>query len=270
MRLTQAQLEKYNQDGVLLLDSYFSTEELDLLHDEIDILMEQDVPSRVLEKDGKIVRALHGCHQDRESMEVLTRQSRMLEPAMQILNTPAYNHQFKINIKEAFGGDVWPWHQDFIFWQKGDGMPKPEAVNVAIFLDEVNEFNGPLYFIPGSHKRGKIEVPAKGEKGWQANVSAALRYTVPRDVTEELVKESGMVAPHGKAGSILIFHPNAVHGSVPNISPMPRKLLVLTYNSVKNLPHAVEKPRPEFLASTDYTPLQAVAQEGLLETLASV
>ena len=30
-------------------------------------------------------------------------------------------------------------------------------MNVAIFLDEVNEFNGPLMFIPGSHKKGVVE-----------------------------------------------------------------------------------------------------------------
>ena len=30
-------------------------------------------------------------------------------------------------------------------------------MNVAIFLDEVNEFNGPLMFIPGSHKLGVID-----------------------------------------------------------------------------------------------------------------
>jgi len=29
-----------------------------------------------------------------------------------------------------------------------DDMPGPRAMNVAIFLDEVNEFNGPLMFIP--------------------------------------------------------------------------------------------------------------------------
>jgi len=31
-------------------------------------------------------------------------------------------------------------------------MPEARAMNVAIFLDEVNEFNGPLMLIPGSHK----------------------------------------------------------------------------------------------------------------------
>ncbi len=30
-------------------------------------------------------------------------------------------------------------------------------MNVAIFLDEVNEFNGPLLFIPGSHRKAVVE-----------------------------------------------------------------------------------------------------------------
>ncbi len=35
--------------------------------------------------------------------------------------------------------------------------PTERAMNVAIFLDDVNEFNGPLMFIPGSHKRGVVD-----------------------------------------------------------------------------------------------------------------
>ena len=34
-------------------------------------------------------------------------------------------------------------------------------MNVAIFLDEVNEFNGPLMFIPGSHKLGVLDAGAR-------------------------------------------------------------------------------------------------------------
>ena len=62
-------------------------------------------------------------------------------------------HQFKINGKAAFDGDVWQWHQDYGTWMNDDLMPNARAMNVAIFLDEVNEFNGPLMFIPGSHKQ---------------------------------------------------------------------------------------------------------------------
>ena len=66
-------------------------------------------------------------------------------------------HQFKINGKMAFDGDVWQWHQDFGTWKNDDEMPEPRAMNVAIFLDDVNEFNGPLMFIPGSHKLGVLD-----------------------------------------------------------------------------------------------------------------
>ena len=66
-------------------------------------------------------------------------------------------HQFKINGKMAFEGDVWQWHQDYGTWLNDDMMPTERAMNVAIFLDDVNEYNGPLMFIPGSHKKGVVD-----------------------------------------------------------------------------------------------------------------
>ena len=66
-------------------------------------------------------------------------------------------HQFKINGKMAFDGDVWQWHQDYGTWLNDDLMPTERAMNVAIFLDDVNEYNGPLMFIPGSHKKGVVD-----------------------------------------------------------------------------------------------------------------
>ena len=80
----------------------------------------------------------------------------MVEPVQQVLGEALYMHQFKINGKAAFDGDVWQWHQDYGTWRADDLMPEPRAMNVAIFLDEVNEFNGPLMFIPGSHKLGAL------------------------------------------------------------------------------------------------------------------
>ena len=32
-------------------------------------------------------------------------------------------HQFKINGKMAFDGDVWQWHQDYGTWKNDDLMP---------------------------------------------------------------------------------------------------------------------------------------------------
>ena len=50
----------------------------------------------------------------------------------------------------------------------------------------------------------------------------------------ELVAEGGIVAPTGKAGGLLLFHGNLVHGSAGNITPYPRKIVYLTLNAVSN------------------------------------
>src|SRR5438876_9555783 len=75
----------------------------------------------------------------------------MIDPVVQIYGEPVYMHQFKINGKMAFDGDVWQWHQDFGTWLNDDQMPEERAMNVALFLDAVNALNGPVVFTAGLH-----------------------------------------------------------------------------------------------------------------------
>jgi ectoine hydroxylase len=189
---------------------------------------------------------------------------------MQLLDGPVYVYQFKINAKVAFQGDVWEWHQDYIFWQREDGVPEPRLVTACIFLDEVNEFNGPLMLVPGSHHGGVIEPPRTGgvpagyeeSPEWIASLTADLKYSVDKESLARLMSGSGIVAPKGPAGSVLLFHPNVVHGSVPNMSPFDRKLALVTYNSVANRQTA--NARPEFLVARGAEALSPVADDALL------
>ncbi|MCP5054205.1 MAG: phytanoyl-CoA dioxygenase [bacterium] len=266
MKLTNQQLEQYREEGLLFIPSCFSRQEVGMMQEELDLLVGQHNPGEVFESDKKTVRGLHGCHMRSDLFGRLTRIPRVLEPSRQILNDEVYVHQFKINFKRAFGGDTWPWHQDYVFWNKEDGMPKVEVVNIAICLNEVNEFNGPMYFVPGSHKKGLLDVESRvkpGKDNWKDSVSAYLKYSLDNETVRGLVKERGMTAPKGPAGSLLIFHPNLAHSSAPNISPYDRILVILTYNSVHNIPHPPGKPRPEFLVGRDYTPLQALPGDTL-------
>ncbi|WP_366145189.1 FCD domain-containing protein [Bradyrhizobium sp.] len=64
-----------------------------------------------------------------------TAHPRMIDPVEQIFGAKVYMHQYKINAKSAFTGDVWQWHQDYGTWKRDDGMPQPRAMNIAIFLD---------------------------------------------------------------------------------------------------------------------------------------
>jgi hypothetical protein len=272
MRLTDEQLEIYRRDGFLFLPECFSRQEVELMKAQLPALFAEDSERRVLEKGGGSVRSVYGSHETNEVFHRLVRQPRLLAPAMQILGSPVYVYQFKINAKNAFVGDVWEWHQDYVFWQREDGVPEPRLVTFSVFLDEVHDFNGPLMLVPGSHREGVIEPPRTGgvpqgyeeRPDWIANLTASLKYSVDRGALERVVSAGGIVAPKGPAGSVLFFHPDLVHGSVPNMSPFDRKLLLVTYNSVDNCQTVIENARPAFLVGRNFEPLSPLADPGLL------
>ena len=77
-----------------------------------------------------------------------------------------------------------------------------------------------------------------------------------------LVQAGGIVAPTGAPGSVLMFHGNLVHGSAPNITPYPRRIVYLTLCAISNL---IRRPtRPEWIAHRDFTPIEPVSDDALL------
>jgi ectoine hydroxylase len=157
VKLTARELDQFARDGYLFFPGTFAKEEVAVLIDEVPRLYAQHRPENVRERGSDAVRTNFAAHLYSYPYAKLARHPRMVEPVVQILGERVYMHQFKINGKMAFDGDVWQWHQDYGTWKNDDLMPEARAMNVAIFLDEVNEFNGPLMFIPGSHKLGVIE-----------------------------------------------------------------------------------------------------------------
>ena len=267
MMLTDDQLRTYERDGYLCLPDCFSQFEIALINDELNALARQDLPGRVLERDGKTLRSLNGCHLVNELLQRVIRLPRLVMPASQLLRNDVYVYQFKINFKAPFTGEVWPWHQDFIYWHHEDGMPAPQATNVALFLDEVNEFNGPLMLISRSHRVGLVDVtPADADGGssradWLHHVSANLKYSLDQREIGSMLQRGDMAAPKGPAGTVLLFHPNLAHASAPNLSPFDRKMMIVTYNSVANVPTSLREVRPEFLVSRDSRPLTPLLED---------
>ena len=286
MRLQEELLNSYQENGFVFLPSFFSQDEVEVLKAELPLVFQEDVPGRVIEKNGSTVRSIYGSHKTNEVYYRLTRHPRIVEPAVQMLGSEVYVYQFKINAKAAFEGDIWQWHQDYIFWLKEDGLPTVRVTNALIYLDEVNEFNGPFLLIPGSHKEGCVEVPAQVElavkengyenKGsdysdynsdspsWLPDVTANLKYSLDRETVARLVTKNGIVAPKGPAGSALFFHPNLVHASTNNISPFNRTVVIVTYNSIDNIPIPLASPRPDFLVNRDFEPVTPLSDDVLL------
>lgn len=276
MYLTDEQLLIYKNQGFLILPEYFSRAEIEAMKAESSALSADSSPKKVLEKDGRTVRSLHGSHTTSNVFNCLTRHPFIVEPAMQIVGSKVYVYQFKINLKAAFSGDIWKWHQDYIYWRKEDGMQRPQVVNAMCLLDDMNEFNGPLFLIPGSHKEEMIDVAAHnpGEitknsnhssdtPGWILSFSANLKYSLNQKLITDLVSKYGITFIKAAAGSVVFFDSNIVHASTNNISPFGRSTVIITYNSIENIPSPVLKPRPDFLVSQDYQPIIPLASDML-------
>jgi len=262
MKLSGKYLSDYNDNGYILLENALSSDDVSELLRACDEVFCQDRPERILETHSNAVRSIYAPHAFHETFKRLADHVLVVGPAAQILEDEVYIYQYKINAKLAFDGEIWEWHQDYIFWLNEDGMPQPRAINVCVLLDEVHEFNGPMIFLPGSQREGVIDEtrmnesqnPLAGNEGWKSNVSAKLTYALNRQTVARLVTRYGMVAPKGAAGSILLFHPNVVHSSAPNMSPFNRRIVMVTFNSMSNPLPDQHNPRPSFLAARNAPP----------------
>ena len=257
MRLVPAQLEQLEREGYLFFPGLFSAPEIKVLTDEVPALYAQRRPENVREKTGDVVRTNFAAHMYSAPFARLARHPRMVAPVEQVFGEKLYMHQFKINGKMAFDGDVWQWHQDYGTWRNDDQMPEARAMNVAIFLDEVNEFNGPLMFIPGSHKLGVIDA------AHDTTTTSYPLWTIDHDTISKLVARGGIVAPKGPAGSMIMFHSCLVHASTSNLSPWNRVSVYLSLCAVSN--HIRRFKRPGYIAHRDFTPIECLPDDCLLK-----
>jgi ectoine hydroxylase len=120
-------------------------------------------------------------------------------------------------------------------------------MNIAVFLDPVTAANGPLMFIPGSHKLGVLQA------GHDLASTSYPLWTLDRATITRLADEGGIEAPLGPPGSVIMFHGNLVHASPSNISPWNRTIIYLSLCEVSN--HIRRFKRPEWIAHRDFTPI---------------
>ena len=270
MKLTPEQRAQFERDGYLFFPGHFTPEETRTLTDAVPELYSRPDAFNVREKDSDAVRTNFAAHLISEPFARLARHPRMVGPVMDLFEEQVYMHQFKINGKMAFEGDVWQWHQDYGTWLNDDLMPTERCMNVAIFLDDVNEFNGPLMFIRGSHKKGVVE--AKHD----LTTTSYPLWTVDNELIAQLVDRAGgkghydaagrnvgggIVSPKGPAGSMILFHSCLVHASGSNLSPFNRVAVYLSLCAVSN--HIRRYKRPEFIAHRDFAPIEMLPDDCL-------
>ncbi|HIW32848.1 MAG TPA: ectoine hydroxylase [Candidatus Paenibacillus intestinavium] len=251
-----AELASYEENGYLFLENFFGADEVEKIQVEMKQLLLDSHGSKdsevILEPESEEVRSIFAVHENNDCFRELAASPRLLAIIEQILGSEVYIHQSRINFKPGFKGKEFYWHSDFETWHAEDGMPRMRALSCSIALEDNTLYNGALMVIPGSHR---VFVSCTGETPDDHYKDSLRRqeYGIPDEKSlTKLVNQSSIQMPVGKAGSVLLFDCNLMHGSSGNISPYPRSNAFYVYNSVENRlqdPYSTATPRPGYIAT---------------------
>ena len=108
----------------------------------------------------------------------------------------------KLNTKAPGGGAAVEWHQDWAFYPHTND----DLLAVGLMLEDVDDANGPLMVIPGTHKGPVLSHFANGV------------FAGAIDPADPLFERDRIVTLTGRAGSMTVHHVRLLHGSAPNNS----------------------------------------------------
>jgi ectoine hydroxylase-related dioxygenase (phytanoyl-CoA dioxygenase family) len=236
-RLTKKQVAQYQQDGLLMLEDYFPSQDMELLLRiaRADQALAANAADR-RDSQGRVSRLSLRYDLPESAYSAYARHQGIVEPMEQLIGGPVYHYHHKMMLKEPYVGGAWEWHQDYGYWYAN--FLYAEMGSCMIAVDRATRENGCLQVLKGSHKAGRLE---HGRTGDQTGAEM--------ERVKVLVERLEVVHCQMEPGTVLFFHSNLLHRSDPNESPQPRWALICCYSAVSNPPF-----RPEVRGQ--FTPLE--------------
>lgn len=139
---------------------------------------------------------------------------RLTAPCAQLLASIALDHLLnQAHFKRPRDGVAFDWHQDIRHRDKGNGTwidinGSGSFVQTVIVLDEMTPASGPLLFIPGSSKWGRVE-----------------------SLDDKRGRNENAVMITAEPGDTLFFGPYTAHASFENRTDRYRRVLINGYAS---------------------------------------
>lgn len=231
--LSNKQLKEYHDDGYTVVRHVLSAEEISELRRVTEEICESargitqhtaalDLEPTHSPENPRVRRIKHPQHVHPLYAE-LARHNAVLGALKPILgDSIRLRSGCKINLKYPNYGSAVEWHQDWAFYPHTN----QSVLAVGILLDDMDIRSGPILFVNGSH-RGPI---------YSHHSQGAFCGGI--DVVEEEVDVSAATEIVGKAGDMTIHHARLVHGSGPNVSNAPRRVIFFEYTAADAWPLA--------------------------------
>ncbi len=235
--LTEEQKAAFWRDGCLVVPAVVEPEPLARLQGTMRAWVEEsrgyDAPwGRTIDDRPRFhVEAGHGPDNPRllrvnapievsdDYLEVATR-GRLPTIVAELIGPDVKLHHTKINAKQPGGHTAVRWHQDFPFTPHSND----DVITALIMVDDVDEHNGPLEVLPGSHRDEIYSL-------WHDDL-----FTGAVSDEVEAASRARAVTCHGPAGSVCLMHTRLLHGSAPNAGREPRTLFIAVYSADDAVP----------------------------------
>lgn len=234
--LSDDQISEFHERGFILREGLFTAAEVARMRrcfDDLEALAaglqatgESHGSHFVLgEKDGKqVIKRVVWAGGSQPYLLDIGADERLTVPAAQLLGSNAMDQLLsQAHFKRPNDGVIFGWHQDIQHRDKGNGTwqdvnGRGSFVQTLIALDEMTADSGPLMFIPGSGRWGRVDF---GDHDYDDP-----RYT-PRRPPE--FDERDAVTILARPGDTLYFGPYTAHASFENTSSTYRRVLINGY-----------------------------------------
>ncbi len=217
--LSADDLAFYRENGYLMIENAVSAEHLEALRRVTYDFIEQ---SRQVTDSNDIFDLDEGHgpttprltriklpHKQHPIYDTVLRSARMKGYFQALLGPNVTLQTSKLNTKAPGGGAAVEWHQDWAFYPHTND----DMLAFGLMLEDVDQANGPLMVIPGSHRGPLLSHHNNGVFAGAVD---------PDDPDFHFDKA---VTLTGKAGSMTVHHARTLHGSAPNKSDRARLIL---------------------------------------------
>lgn len=223
-RLDDDHVQQFERDGFIAGIPILNDQQISVLRAELSEMIDPEHDGRELfyeyhsnESDNPDTVLFHalGAWRVRPGFHDMLWNPAFLMPAYQLMGTAFRLFHDQLFVKPAKHGGVVAWHQDFSYWTWTQPM---KHLTCWIALDDVDEANGCLNYIPGSHRWGLLE-----KTGLAGDMDSVRNVLTPTQMGQFENRKSISL----KKGEATFHHPLMMHGSYENTSDRPRRATVI-------------------------------------------
>jgi non-haem Fe2+, alpha-ketoglutarate-dependent halogenase len=215
-QLNAEQKEFYAQNGYLIgLPPVYTADEMRRLESELPQIL-------ALLRPGETAKDIREWHETSRWLFDICTNPKIHDLVEGILGPDFYLWASSFFIKEPRSKETVGWHQDAYYWP----MTPHNSVTVWLAFSDVDEENGAMQIVPGSHKAGIIK----------HRRSTATDSILTLELEKGSFREDTAISMRLKAGEVSLHDDASVHGSPANPSDRRRAGLTMRFSgtNVKN------------------------------------